>query len=368
MTNFNFQTSFRRAVCILGAALVLQCSTGWASCAGTTATGSDGAGKPPGDGGIEFEDPYKKSYSKLITEAIHGKCLRAHPDALYNFYKTLGMVWMFQVGGYLKLERYITGAEETPKGVSTDDYTPEFPFAVLANTAFIIRLQSEVGCNLMFEKKGTKQEEPSYSMAPKAIFERYRSFAKLTPLAATTAFGAITIQKLMYVMADELSERAFGYDLGHYQSPLTLNFARSVATETVGIVGFELFFLFPKWALYETWLMNRGFPALKGAASALGSKLPGMLSYAPGAAAASAEWGYRLAVPILVDNPVLFEMMEHDGLSLGELPFAKYYVPKEKQDLVFFYPEGVIETILKKTGLRGGAPTPESGTVSPTEQ
>lgn len=308
--------------------------------------GANGGGETPPVSGAGFGDPFKKHYTTLVQEAIAGRCLNQHPDAKKNFWKTLGMVWMFQLGGYFKVDQKIEETflgKEAAKAVQPE-FTPEFPFAIFANTAFIIRVQSEVGCQLMF---GGRKEDLPLGWTPREMWQRYRSFAKLTPLAAVSAASMVTLQKLLYVLSDEISERAFGYDLGHYQNPMSWHFARSVAAQTMSIMAFELFFLFPKWAAYETWLMNRGFPGLARGAAALGTKLPFPVSGVPGALAFGTEWSYRLAVPILIDNPLLFELFEEDGMALEELPFARFYVPKKYQQVVFFYPEQWIDMLVQ---------------------
>lgn len=327
--------------------------------------GNVGGGDLPPTGPPSAKDPNSKSYVQLVKDAYHGKCLNSDPKAFWNFYKTLFMVWGFQIAGWMKIEKYIDQYVfgTAPKAEAAAKYTEGFPFAILANTAFIIRVQSEVGCNLVNPEDESKK---NYSVAPSELMKRYRAFAKLTPLAASSAFVSVAAQKLLYKMADEISERTVGYDLGNYQSPLSMDFLHSTASDTASIVLFELVYLFPKWALFETNLMNRGFPALRTAARGFGSRLPGALGYAPRVLAFGTEWGYRIGMPILVDNPILFEMLEADGLTLGELPFASHYVPESKKDTMLFFPQQIFRRLMLGMGLTPSKATEDMTSDQPT--
>lgn len=279
----------------------------------------------------DWGNPYELSYPELIKHSLNGTCLKTDPKARYNFYKWVSIVLGSQIVSYLD---YLRNYDK--KTESSTAYTTEIPIGILLNTYLIMSVQAEVGCRIL------KKPEMSYAMNPKAIWDRYRSFAKLTPLAAITAASSITLQKLAHKMADEFSENHFGKDLGKYQDPLSWKFGTTVARDTAAIMAFELLYLFPRWTAYENYLMNRGFPFLNEKALALGSRYlgsSGLLKYAPTLATKGVEWTYRLGFAIKIDTPFLLELMERDGFSAGELPLIGTHLPEQTRSFVFWDPD-----------------------------
>jgi hypothetical protein len=255
------------------------------------------------------EETARRSVGEKVKSALgtlKGGCLRGNPVAMKNFGKVLGTVWTFQVTGWIMAN-----------SSKAKDEKADFPFAVLANTAFMIWIQSEMNCaNTAPAAEGAPQPKTMKEMWHTYVYGDKQTFKDATheylgnvknrysSYMVTLPVGIISFT-ILQTIEDEIRKHVEG-EKTKRPDLLSKEHLESVLGDAIYNTAFNMVWLFPRWALATTPLEMRLIPMFHSVAKASGRFAQ--------VGAVGAEWGYRIGMGLL-DNWVFFKTRK-DGVEI----------------------------------------------------